>query len=55
MKILIVDDDPLVGQSLQLLLNKEKDLTVIGNVTNGQEAIDFCKEKTPDLILMDIQ
>ncbi|WP_413377146.1 response regulator [Alkalihalobacillus sp. 1P02AB] len=55
MKILIVDDDPLVCQSLQLLLDKEEDFTVLGIVNNGQEAIDFCKGSQPDLILMDIQ
>lgn len=55
MKLLIVDDDPLVGQSLQLLLNKESDLAVVGSVSNGQEAIDFCEREVPDLILMDIQ
>ncbi|KGA96234.1 LuxR family transcriptional regulator [Alkalihalobacillus alcalophilus ATCC 27647 = CGMCC 1.3604] len=55
MRILIVDDDPLVCQSLQLLLNKENDFTVLGVVSNGQEAVQYCEDVQPELILMDIQ
>lgn len=55
MDILIVDDDCLICQSLQLLLDKEEDITVVGVVENGREAISFCEKVQPDLILMDIQ
>ncbi|QGH33739.1 response regulator [Gracilibacillus salitolerans] len=55
MKILIVDDDELVCQSLQLLLDKEEDLEVTNLATNGQEAIECCLKEQPDVILMDIQ
>lgn len=54
MKLLIVDDDPLVCKSLQLLLGKESDFDVIGVAANGQEAIELCRLQ-PDVILMDIQ
>ncbi|MCK0471756.1 response regulator transcription factor [Halalkalibacter sp. APA_J-10(15)] len=57
MKIVIVDDDPLVCQSLKLMLELEDDFVVIGTAGNGQEAISFCKgsDENPDLILMDIR
>lgn len=55
MKLLIVDDDPLVCQSLQLLLGKEEDLEVSNIAANGQEAIELCLKEQPDVILMDIQ
>ncbi|GIN62321.1 DNA-binding response regulator [Robertmurraya siralis] len=55
MKVLIVDDDPLVCQSLQLLLGKEHDLEVIHIAVNGQEAMELCQNEQPDVILMDIQ
>ena len=55
MKLLIVDDDHLVCQSLQLLLGKEQDLEVANIATNGQEAIELCLQEQPDVILMDIQ
>lgn len=54
MKLLIVDDDPLVCQSLKLLLGKEDGFEVIGVAHNGQEAIQMCQQQ-PDVILMDIQ
>ena len=55
MKLLIVDDDPLVCKSLQLLLGKEEDLEVANIAANGQEAIELCMKEQPDVILMDIQ
>lgn len=55
MKLLIVDDDPLVCQSLQLLLGKEEDMEVVNIASNGQEAIECCIQEQPDVILMDIQ
>ncbi|WP_037287847.1 response regulator transcription factor [Saccharibacillus sacchari] len=54
MKLLIVDDDPLVCRSLKLLLGKEADFEVLGVAFNGREAIELC-ELQPDVILMDIQ
>ncbi|MCW3490180.1 response regulator transcription factor [Dethiobacter alkaliphilus] len=55
MKILIVDDDPLVCQSLQVLLSREKDMQVIGTAAHGAKAIEFCRQSLPDVILMDIR
>jgi len=55
MKIIIVDDDPLVCKSLQVLLSREEDIEVIGLAYNGEEAIEVCKKSLPDVVLMDIQ
>ncbi|GAK00477.1 response regulator transcription factor [Geomicrobium sp. JCM 19055] len=55
MKLVIVDDDPLVRQSLTLLLEKETDFTVIGVAANGEEALRLCETHQPDVILMDIR
>jgi len=55
MRLMIVDDDPLVCQSLQLLLGKEEDFEVVNTAGNGQEAIEICQQEQPDVILMDIQ
>lgn len=55
MKLLIVDDDLLVCQSLRLLLGKEEDLEIVNIAANGQEAIELCQREQPDVILMDIQ
>lgn len=54
MNVIIVDDDPLVCQSLKLLLGKEADFTIAGTASNGRKAIDLCRDDT-DIVLMDIQ
>jgi len=54
-KILIVDDDPLVCQSLRLLLSREKDMEVIATANDGSEAIACCELSLPDVVLMDIR
>lgn len=55
MKIIIVDDDPLVCKSLQVLLSREDDIEVIGIAHNGEEALKVCEKTLPDVVLMDIQ
>lgn len=54
-KVLLVDDDKLILQSLKITLTNEPDMTVIGAISNGQEALEICKKDLPDIILMDIQ
>ncbi len=51
--ILIVDDDLLIAESSRFLLTKSG-FSVVGIALNGQQAIEFAKQKCPDLILMDI-
>lgn len=55
MKVLLVDDDPLVCQSLQVLLEKEGDIEVTHTAPNGRVAIEMCEQEQPDVVLMDIQ
>ncbi len=55
LKVLIADDDALIRESLKLLLGLEEDIEIIGTACNGQEAFDICREKRPDIILMDIR
>ncbi|WP_152395911.1 helix-turn-helix transcriptional regulator [Paenibacillus guangzhouensis] len=52
-KILLVDDQPLVRESLRLLLGEERDfeVTVVGD---GKQAIQQCGKDRPDIVLMDI-
>jgi DNA-binding NarL/FixJ family response regulator len=54
MNVIIVDDDPLVCQSLKLLLGKESEFNVVATAGNGREAIELCLDDT-DVVLMDIQ
>lgn len=55
MKVLIVDDDALIRDSLKLLLELEEGIEVTGTACNGQEAFDACRKEMPDIILMDIR
>ena len=55
MKVLIVDDDALVAQSLSTILSVEADVEVVGLGRSGPEAIERYRELKPDILLMDIQ
>lgn len=54
-KILLVDDDIQICESIKIILSKDKEIEVIGFATNGNEAISKFCELSPDLLLMDIQ
>lgn len=54
-RLLIVDDHELVRASLRLLLTGEPDLVIIGEATNGQEAVALCRQLHPDLVLMNLR
>ncbi len=53
-KILIVDDHPMMREALKTTFLTEKDLTVIGEAGSGEEALLMLETLAPDLILMDI-
>ena len=53
-KLLIVDDHPLVRHGLRRILEREKDIEVVGEAENGQQAIEDARRLRPQVILMDI-
>ena len=55
MKVLIVDDDALVTQSLATILSVEPDVEVIGRGGSGPEAVEKHRELNPDILLLDIR
>ncbi len=55
MKVLIVDDDALVAQSLATILSVEEDIDVLATGSSGPEAVARYRELAPDVLLMDIQ
>jgi len=52
--VLIVEDDPMVSMINEQYVLKSKDFSIAGCCKNGQEAIDFLKNQTADLILLDV-
>jgi DNA-binding NarL/FixJ family response regulator len=55
MRLLLVDDDPMILDSLNVILSKENTFRIIGQVPNGLEAIKFLNRNQVDIILMDIR
>ncbi len=53
-KVLLVDDQELILESLNIVLEMEDDIEVVGLAKNGEEAIGYCEQSQPDIILMDI-
>ncbi len=53
--VLIVDDQQLMLQALKVFVSAAPDLTVVGEATNGVEAIERCAALQPDVVLMDLQ
>lgn len=54
-KVGIVDDDPLVRSALGLMLGGQADIEVVGEATDGQEALALVRTSAPDVVLMDIR
>ncbi|MFZ5808872.1 MAG: response regulator [Chloroflexota bacterium] len=54
LKILIVDDHPIVRKGLRALIASEPDLHLIGEAANGMEAVEMALRILPDIILMDL-
>jgi len=53
--IVLADDHSLVRDGIRALLESEKDLVVIGEASNGEEAIAMVKDKKPDILIIDIR
>ncbi|WP_340200644.1 response regulator transcription factor [Ascidiimonas sp. W6] len=54
-QIVLADDHALVRDGIRALLEEETDLEVIGEVSNGKEAIALVLEKQPDILIIDIR
>lgn len=54
-RIMLVDDHPPLRQGLAELLRMQRDMTVVGEAHNGEEAVELVPSVKPDIILMDIE
>lgn len=54
-RVVVVDDDPLVRSALTLMLGGQADLTVVGEAADGRAGIAVVREQRPDVVLMDIR
>jgi DNA-binding NarL/FixJ family response regulator len=55
MRLLIADDHPLLREGIAAVLANEKDMQLVGEASNGREAIDRYRQLRPDVTLMDLQ
>src|SRR5581483_11223957 len=54
-RILIVDDHPLLREGIAALISAEDDMQLVAEAANGREALAQFKQKRPDVTLMDLQ
>ena len=54
-RVLAVDDHPLLREGIAALIGSEDDMELIGEASNGREAIDLFRKHQPDITLMDLQ
>lgn len=53
-RLLIVDDQPFVRESLSTLLDRYEDINIVGLAEDGDQAIDLCGRLQPHVVLMDL-
>jgi DNA-binding NarL/FixJ family response regulator len=53
--VLAVDDHPLLREGITAVLGNQPDLLVVGEASNGYEAVERCRALTPDIVLMDLE
>jgi DNA-binding NarL/FixJ family response regulator len=54
-RVLAVDDHPLLREGIAALISTEEDMELIGEASNGREALDLFRKCHPDVTLMDLQ
>jgi len=54
-RILIVDDHQVVREGLAAIINRQPDMAVIGEASNGQQAVELYRQHSPDVSLIDLR
>lgn len=54
-RVVVVDDQPLVRAGIVMLVNAEEDIRVVAEATDGQEALTQIRAERPDVVLMDVR
>ena len=53
-RIMLADDHTLFRQGIRTLISAESDMEVVGEASNGHEALTLARKLTPDVIVMDV-
>ncbi len=54
-RIVVADDHEMVRTGFAAMLATQPDFTVVGTAADGAEAISVCRERSPDVVLMDVR
>ncbi|WP_286723649.1 response regulator, partial [Pelotomaculum sp. PtaB.Bin117] len=54
-KIAIADDQVLLREMLSMVLSSDSGVEIAGLAGNGEEILNICREKKPDIVLLDIK
>ena len=55
MNVIVVDDHPLFVRALELLMEEQEDINIIGMAFNGEQALELIKREKPDIVLVDLK
>jgi two-component system, NarL family, response regulator len=55
LSVLIADDHPVVREGLAAIFKTQKDIKVVAEATNGEEALELCNQHSPDVLLLDLR
>lgn len=54
-RTLVVDDEPEAREAIAVILGAEPDIEVVGEATDGEDAVETCRRLRPDVVVMDLR
>ena len=54
-RVLIVDDQPMIRSGFKLILEAQGDIDVVAEASDGEQAVELAERLAPDVVLMDIR
>ena len=54
-RVLIADDHPIVREGLEIVINSQPDMQLVGKAADGDQAVSLVKELKPDVIILDLK
>ncbi|TGU62323.1 response regulator transcription factor, partial [Mesorhizobium sp. M00.F.Ca.ET.186.01.1.1] len=54
-RVVLVDDQTMIRQGLGYVIQMQPDMQVVGEASDGEEAVELVRKITPDVVLIDVQ